>query len=183
MATLCRCTHTQNNCYWSFENQCQLLEQPLHGIKFWVWHAVTYQRVVRPLFFNATINSGHYTPLSKNWCEAKTCGYSSHGWSVTVKIKRVFSQQVIKQQPLGSPYLNLCNFYLWRTLKDRVHVNYSAHSRMEWEHSTSKSEFSWIASLSILQCTDKLWYLSASRTWFWFSLVNLGKNNQSNITY
>jgi hypothetical protein len=39
-------------------------------------------------------------------------------------LREVFSEKVIDQQPLCSPYLNLCDFYLWGTLKDEVYVNY-----------------------------------------------------------
>lgn len=40
-------------------------------------------------------------------------------------------EQVINWQPPCSPYLNLCDFYLWGTLKDKEYVNY-LHTA-EWE--------------------------------------------------
>jgi hypothetical protein len=41
-----------------------------------------------------------------------------------LSLRDVFSEQVIDQQPLCSPYLNLHDFYLWGMLKDEVYVNY-----------------------------------------------------------
>jgi hypothetical protein len=36
----------------------------------------------------------------------------------------VLSEQFVNWQPLRSPYLNFCDFYLWGTLKDKEYVNY-----------------------------------------------------------
>jgi hypothetical protein len=38
--------------------------------------------------------------------------------------KKVLSEQVVNWQPSCSPYLNLCDFYLWGMLKDKEYVNY-----------------------------------------------------------
>jgi hypothetical protein len=38
-------------------------------------------------------------------------------------LREVFGDQVLDQWPLRFPDLNLCDFYLWGMLKDKVYVN------------------------------------------------------------
>ena len=43
----------------------------------------------------------------------------------------MLSQRIVNWQPPCSPYLNLCDFYLWGTLKDNEYVNYLHTAKRE----------------------------------------------------
>jgi hypothetical protein len=52
--------NAQNNRYWSSINSKQTFEVSLHDQKIGVWSAITASRIVRPIFFENTINSEWY---------------------------------------------------------------------------------------------------------------------------
>jgi hypothetical protein len=130
--------NSQNNYYWSAEKPLSIHEVPLHDVKIRVWCAISAYRIIGPVFFQETINSERYvrlilTPLFRKLTEdKKTYGYfmqdntTAHTANHSMnEINQVFGDCVVSRGlwPPRSPDLNLCDFYLWGKLKDKVYVN------------------------------------------------------------
>jgi hypothetical protein len=122
------------------------LEVPLHDIKVGVWCAISAQRIIiMTMFFHETINSELYmrfilSPFSQStdwwklyahFMQNNATAHNANNFMVA--LDNVFGEQVISQGlwPPWSPDLNLCDFYLWGTLK-KVYVN-NLHSLEELE--------------------------------------------------
>ncbi|KAJ8879687.1 hypothetical protein PR048_020295 [Dryococelus australis] len=92
--------NSQNSRIWSSANPHVLHEKPLHCQKIGVWCAVSRRRIVGPLFFFETVNSGVYQDIvgsSKTAPHAtlrmQPCCYCANS-SVTVSLRQGYGPRV-----------------------------------------------------------------------------------------
>jgi hypothetical protein len=52
--------NSQNNQYWSAENQRLIYELPLHDENTDVWCAISAHRIIGPIFYDDIVNSARY---------------------------------------------------------------------------------------------------------------------------
>lgn len=138
-------TVNQQNCrYWAQENPRQLHEKPLHSPRVTVWCAVSRQHVIGPFFFEedgvaVTVNANRYVRMINDffflqlqmlnlqqdvWFQQD--GATAHTARVSMTLLRnLFPGHVISRfgdvpWPPRSPDLNICDFFLWGHLKEKV---------------------------------------------------------------
>jgi hypothetical protein len=59
--------NSQNSRIWSADNPHTFHERPLHSLKVGVWCAVSWQRIIGPIFFSKTITAERYQDFSMNF--------------------------------------------------------------------------------------------------------------------
>jgi hypothetical protein len=58
--SLCGEMNSQNSWYWSAENLRCFHKLPLHDEKIGVWSVICARRIIRPIFYNDTVNASRY---------------------------------------------------------------------------------------------------------------------------
>jgi hypothetical protein len=114
----------QNVRRWSDENPHTTQKVPLHREKVGVWCVVCLWRIIGPIFFCETVNSGHYVNdilnpfFNQLTAEERQCGCFQQGnataHTAMVAIRKVFEDRIISRRlwPPRSPDLSFCDFYL-----------------------------------------------------------------------
>jgi hypothetical protein len=128
--------NSQNTRYWSAENPHKLHQVPLHNQKIGVWCAVSASRIIGPIFFDTTVNTGTYLQIFENFysqltenerqqCffQHATCHTSHH--SLTRIHETSTEERTVSKGlwPPHSPDLSSCDFYLWGYLKGKMYEN------------------------------------------------------------
>jgi hypothetical protein len=107
----------------------------VHYVKFGVWCAASAAGITRTIFFNETTtshwNAQHMlTPVSEQLSDQeKTLFFFKLGQCIRSLGKQFYallSQYILWQNHKQWPHLpdmNVCDFYLWRVLKDKIYSN------------------------------------------------------------
>lgn len=128
--------NSQNTRIWSTENPHVLHENPLHCLKIGVWCAVSRRRIVGPIFFETTVNSGVYKDIITQFIslletDERNCWFQQDSATCHTSIETMsflhefFGERIISKGlwPPRSPDLTPPDFFLWGYLKERVYKN------------------------------------------------------------
>jgi hypothetical protein len=128
--------NSQNNRYWSAENPRLIHELPLHDERIGAWCAISACRIIGPIFYDSAVNAARYmnnilSPFFAKLTEGERLYgvfqldfATAHMSYVSLEaLWKVFSDHIISRGlwPPRSPDLVPCDFYLWGSLKDKMH--------------------------------------------------------------
>ena len=136
----------QNYRHWGTEKPFLTIAKPLHPQRITVWCAISSQRIIGPIFLDTTVTGAVYkAQILDNFIDkAARHGMLRNYWfqqdgarphrtqEVFDRLKEVFGSRIIGldaprmtgdgiEWPPYSPDLNVCDFFLWGYIKDKVY--------------------------------------------------------------
>ena len=138
----------QNYRHWGTQNPHLGIARPLHPKRVTVWCAISYGRIIGPIFLTDSITGPVYKEqiLEKSFRTIRRLGMIKSYWfqqdgarphstdENLGRIAEVFQDRIIGlgapqktgggiDWPPYSPDINVCDFFLWGAVKDKVYAN------------------------------------------------------------
>jgi hypothetical protein len=127
--------NSQNNWYWSVENQRLIHKPPLHDEEIGVWCAISARRIIGSIFYNDTVNGARYmnnilsslldelTEEERLYVFQQDCATANMAHVSLEALWEVFGDHVISHGlwPPCSSDLTSCDFYLCESSRDNMY--------------------------------------------------------------